>query len=153
MDQDAVGGTLHREPLKKPRLNGRIHKRPLTESDLIVARGKGNVYFRVSAKSPFISLLKRAKKEVVKVHTDKVDTVVLMGLSHAIEKTLSLGLRFQAMGYIIRVETETIVVKDDFEPSDVDSEWTTLNREVSLIKVRISARSAEDKKKVLVDID
>ncbi|KAK9377364.1 uncharacterized protein V1513DRAFT_456221 [Lipomyces chichibuensis] len=155
-ESDLVGGDGPDFPpaspdvLKKPKAPGTLHKRP------VPPQGLNQAVFHVSAKSPFISLLKRAKKEVIKLHSSRRNVVLLVGLSKAIEKTLSLGLRFQQMGYVIQIETDTVEVSDDLEPDDLQEEWKQITRNVSRIKVAVSLKSGKDKKekkKVLVDAD
>ncbi|KAK9241097.1 hypothetical protein V1525DRAFT_423352 [Lipomyces kononenkoae] len=164
-DEDVLGDgpdfpPLSPDSMKKPKAPGKLHKRPAPP------QGLNHSVFHVSAKSPFISLLKRAKKEVIKLHSrrrrrrgsgghSKDDGVILVGLSKAIEKTLSLGLRFQQMGYAIEVETDTVYIDDDLEPDNLQEEWKQITRHVSRVKVTVSLKSSkdEDKKKVLVDAD
>ncbi|KAK9366418.1 hypothetical protein V1509DRAFT_629828 [Lipomyces kononenkoae] len=145
---------LFPDTLKKPKAPGTLHKRPAPP------QGLSQAVFHVSAKSPFISLLKRAKKEVIKLHSRRQRrrnaVVMLVGLSKAIEKTLSLGLRFQQMGYAIQIETDTVEINDDLEPDNLHEEWRQITRYVSRVKVTVSLKSGKDdkeKKKVLVDAD
>ncbi|KAK9320759.1 hypothetical protein V1517DRAFT_196579 [Lipomyces orientalis] len=155
-EDDVVGGDGPDFPpqspdvLKRPKAPGTLHKRPAPP------QGLNQPVFHVSAKSPFISLLKRAKKEVIKLHSRRRNVVLLVGLSKAIEKTLSLGLRFQQMGYAIQVETDTVEIEDDLEPDDLQEEWRQITRNVSRVKIAVSLKSGKDKKerkKVLVDAD
>ncbi|KAJ8099991.1 hypothetical protein POJ06DRAFT_268870 [Lipomyces tetrasporus] len=156
-ESDIVGGDGPDFPpqspdvLKKPKAPGTLHKRPAQAAQYL-----NQAVFHVTAKSPFISLLKRAKKEVIKLHSRRRNVVLLVGLSKAIEKTLSLGLRFQHMGYAIQVETDTVVINDDLEPDDLQEEWRQITRSVSRVKITVSLKSGKDKKerkKVLVDSD
>ncbi|KAK9452473.1 hypothetical protein V1511DRAFT_464422, partial [Dipodascopsis uninucleata] len=95
--------------------------------------------FKVSARSPFISLLKHAKREL----PAKNKPLILLGTNKAIEKTLSLGLRFREMGYNVSVETETITVEEEVELNDPGKRWSLQQRPMSQIRVTISSEKEE----------
>ncbi|KAK9461134.1 uncharacterized protein V1516DRAFT_611110, partial [Lipomyces oligophaga] len=98
--------------------------------------------FYVTFKSPFISLLKRAKDKVEKLHSSKnfskssTPSIQFVGLAKAIPKTLSLGLRFKAMGYDMKVYCDTVAIVEEVEAED--KSWIERKRNVSRITVKIT---------------
>lgn len=87
----------------------------------------------------------------MRLHTGKKRHVVkFIGLGKAIEKTLSLALRFQDMGYDVNFFTGTKIVIDDVDKGDG---WTTNKRLVSEIIVSITVDEKKDHKVVLMPPD
>ncbi|KAK9472816.1 uncharacterized protein V1510DRAFT_402830 [Dipodascopsis tothii] len=112
-------------------MDGTLHKRQ-------VAEPRASNEFRVLSRSPFISLLKRARREAETLHAKNGPAkLVLVGAGKAVQKTLALGLRFDDLGYMTTVETDVVSVTDDVEYDDPDREWGTHERTVPRARVSV----------------
>lgn len=116
--------------------------------------------FQVKSTTPFISGVKKVQKLLQQFEKSslsnkkyqqgdykKVKYVKIKGMGKAIEKTLSLGLKFQDdMHYKVDTITGTIELLDEFQMNDSDDgnvsvekkdELTFRKRNISCVEVRI----------------
>lgn len=73
----------------------------------------------IQRKTPFVSALKRVSKQLSQLSAKQpnVSYITVLGMGAAIEKTMALGVHFQAQGKV-DVLTKTITVMDEFEEDD-----------------------------------
>lgn len=104
--------------------------------------------FLVKLTTPFISSIKQIKKILKKFDKSKlnhkkynngeykkVQFITVKGMGKAIEKTVSIGMHFQELGYRVDVFTRSVEVLDEFKGSDDESEYE--KRMVSCFEGRI----------------
>ena len=116
--------------------------------------------FQVKSTTPFISGIKKVQKLLQQFEKSslsnrkyqqgdfkKVKYIKIKGMGKAIEKTLSLGLKFQDdMHYKVDIITGTIELLDEFQIEDIDDtsvvtqkkdEVSFRKRNISCVEVRI----------------
>ncbi|KAJ4857013.1 rpp20 subunit of nuclear RNase MRP and P domain-containing protein [Trichoderma breve] len=118
----------------------RIQKRPLTRRQLPASSKTPVIY--VSSNSPFMSVVKRARKFLDK---DLRTVVTVMGTGKAIEKTLNVASWFQQQGdCVVEIKTRTIGTVDDVVTGDADDAFGADNesrlRKLNCLEVAISLK-------------
>lgn len=109
--------------------------------------------FLVKSHTPYISAVKKIDKILTKYsgktinvkyqhgQYKKVRFVSVKGMGKAIEKTLSIGLKYQLDGdYKVDVFTGSIEVLDEILPTDEDEESVYKRRMVSFVEVKLWIR-------------
>lgn len=110
--------------------------------------------FLVKSKTPYISAIKKIDKILVKYsgkstnkkyqggQYKKVKFITIKGMGKSIQKTVSIGLKYQQDGdYPVDVFTGSVQVLDELKPEDSDEENSTYKtRMVSFVEIRIHLR-------------
>ncbi|KAG5358435.1 Ribonucleases P/MRP protein subunit POP7 [Yarrowia sp. B02] len=134
-------------PQKRTRVEGTIVKHAPIK---LVGKTSQDCFY-VSSKMPFVSALKKVTK-LLKPSRQQPNRqfVRMMGMGKCVDKTLSLGLRFQQEGYRVGIYTGETTLFDeikvhseekmDLDESDSDEEIVKQQRVISTIEVRVYRR-------------
>ncbi|VDK72656.1 unnamed protein product [Anisakis simplex] len=87
--------------------------------------------------------LSRQSNRVQKILDSELDEVVLHGIGAAVSRTLNLALQIQrklSNSVQLHIRTSTVKVTDDLFPLYDEVDFTSRNRSISAIHIRISRR-------------
>ncbi|KAG5358805.1 Ribonucleases P/MRP protein subunit POP7 [Yarrowia sp. E02] len=138
-------------PTKRTRVEGTIVKHAPIK---LVGKSSQDCFY-VSSKMPFVSALKKVTKLLKPSRKQpKRQYIKMMGMGKCVDKTVSLGLRFQQEGYKVEIYTGQTTLFDeikvseqseekmdvDGDESDSDEEVVKQQRVISTIEVRVYSR-------------
>ncbi|KAK9449837.1 uncharacterized protein V1518DRAFT_414799 [Limtongia smithiae] len=136
---DAIGQHGEQHPAKLPAERPSVRERELLSASAL---------HPPQTKRQRRELRKERQTLMKKYKSHRKKAVMLVGLSRAIDKTVSLGLRFKALGYAVSFTTDTVEVEDELEAAvtaesptaAADAKWKVVKRGVSCMRVYISPR-------------
>ncbi|CEP20751.1 unnamed protein product [Cyberlindnera jadinii] len=122
---------------KKPRLQGKLVKHA-APSQFKYSNLQTTV--RIQHKTPYISAIKRVDTmmKALKGRQPKKSYITVLGMGATIEKTMNIGVHFQAQGCRVEVLTKSVEVLDEFlDQDDSDDESVLRKRSVSCVELKV----------------